>query len=198
MLIRILTPMESVFSALPLVFTLILFTSFIKVATGLNILRIGLGLHGVGLGLIVTIIALPLALLPVQKELQQVDFSGRVATQPSSISSAEVIKALSPFIERNTTPSATETITKLSGSVEPNVITKVSAFILSDLTVALKAACMMLIPFVIVDLFIAYLIALLGITQLPVALVSIPLKLLLFLSVNGWSLVFQKLLGGNF
>ena len=190
--------MEALFSALPLVFVLVLFTSFIKVATGLNILRIGLGLNGAGLGLIVTIVSLPLALLPVQKELQEVNFSSRLASQPSSISSTEVVKVLSPFIERNTTPSAKATISKLSGGVEPNLVTNVSAFILSDLTVALKAACMMLIPFVVVDLFIAYLIALLGIANLQVTLVSVPLKLLLFLSVSGWDLVFQKLLGVNF
>ena len=54
---------------------------------------------------------------------------------------------------------------------------------------------MLLIPFVALDLLVAHLLALIGMQQLGVQVVSMPLKLLLFLTVNGWGLFASKVLG---
>lgn len=71
----------------------------------------------------------------------------------------------------------------------------VPVFIVSELKRALLIGCAVLIPFVVVDLLVAHVLTLLGVTTLSAAVVSLPLKLLLFLAVDGWTLLVTKLLG---
>ncbi len=57
-------------------------------------------------------------------------------------------------------------------------------------------AVLVLVPFVAVDLVVAQAIALWGITSQPQALVTLPLKLLLFLAADGWDVVVVGLVEG--
>ena len=65
----------------------------------------------------------------------------------------------------------------------------------SQLKEAFYLGLIFLIPFVVVDLVVTNVMMLLGITQLSAVLVSLPIKLLLFVSIDGWMLVSQRLLG---
>jgi len=49
------------------------------------------------------------------------------------------------------------------------------------------------LPFVVIDIVVASVLMSLGMFMLPPAMISLPLKLLLFVLVDGWSLVMQNL-----
>jgi flagellar biosynthetic protein FliP len=52
----------------------------------------------------------------------------------------------------------------------------------------------MLLPFLVLDLLVATLVVGTGLVMLPPSLVSLPLKLLVFVAADGWSLVVRTLL----
>jgi len=54
---------------------------------------------------------------------------------------------------------------------------------------------MVILPFLVIDLVVAAVLTALGMIMLPPQLVSLPLKLLLFVAVDGWHLLVGSLLG---
>jgi flagellar biosynthesis protein FliP len=72
--------------------------------------------------------------------------------------------------------------------------TLVPAFVLSELKAAFTIAFVVFIPFLIVDLITASTLMSMGMMMLPPVLVSLPFKLLLFVMVDGWTLVTRTLL----
>jgi flagellar biosynthetic protein FliP len=69
----------------------------------------------------------------------------------------------------------------------------IPAFIISELKTAFEIGVYIFIPFVIVDLVVSTVLMSLGMMMVPPTLISLPLKLLLFVLANGWSLVVQSL-----
>ncbi|QZA33513.1 flagellar type III secretion system pore protein FliP [Hydrogenibacillus sp. N12] len=70
----------------------------------------------------------------------------------------------------------------------------VPAFVVSELTTAFKMGFYLYLPFVVIDLVVASLLMGMGMMMLPPVMVSLPFKVLLFLLVDGWSLVVETLL----
>ena len=68
------------------------------------------------------------------------------------------------------------------------------AFMISELKVAFLIGLQVLLPFLILDIVVASLCNTMGLIMLPPAVVSLPLKLLLFVMVDGWNLVVAMLL----
>jgi flagellar biosynthetic protein FliP len=68
------------------------------------------------------------------------------------------------------------------------------AFLVSELETAFTIGFRMLLPFLVLDLLVATLVVGTGLVMLPPSLVSLPLKLLVFVSADGWSLVVRTLL----
>ena len=87
-----------------------------------------------------------------------------------------------------------------SGDVRPDtpedipMTTLIPAFILSELKAAFIIAFVIFVPFLIVDLITASTLMSMGMMMLPPVLVSLPFKLLLFVLVDGWTLVIRSLL----
>ena len=73
-------------------------------------------------------------------------------------------------------------------------LTLVTAFAISQLTSAFQIALAIYIPFLVIDLVVASILMSLGMMMLPPTVVSLPLKLLLFVAVNGWGMVVGSLL----
>ncbi|MFM7843674.1 MAG: flagellar type III secretion system pore protein FliP [Planctomycetota bacterium] len=71
------------------------------------------------------------------------------------------------------------------------------AFLLSELKVAFVIGFQIYLPFLVVDLVVAAVTTALGMVMLPPAMISLPLKLLLFVLLNGWHLVVGMLLQSN-
>jgi len=69
----------------------------------------------------------------------------------------------------------------------------VPAFILSELKTAFQMGFVLYLPFVIIDLIISTALISMGMLVLPPILISLPLKVLVFVLVDGWRLVVQEL-----
>ncbi len=69
----------------------------------------------------------------------------------------------------------------------------IPAFILHEMTVAFKMGILIFIPFMIIDMVVASVLMSMGMIMLPPVLISLPFKIILFVLVNGWSLVVQQL-----
>jgi flagellar biosynthetic protein FliP len=72
----------------------------------------------------------------------------------------------------------------------------VPAFTISELKTACQMGFMLYLPFLIIDLVVATTLMSMGMMMLPPVMISLPLKILLFVMVDGWHLVVQSLLAG--
>ncbi len=70
------------------------------------------------------------------------------------------------------------------------------AFLVSELETAFKLGVRLLIPFLLIDLVVATLVVSSGLVMLPPTIVSFPLKILVFVMADGWTLVVTSLLNG--
>ena len=70
------------------------------------------------------------------------------------------------------------------------------AFVLSELKTAFQLGFLLFLPFLLVDLVVSAVLVSMGMIMLPPTLVSLPLKILIFVLVDGWSLVVGQLLAG--
>ena len=68
------------------------------------------------------------------------------------------------------------------------------AFVVSELTTAFQMGVLVLLPFLVIDLAVAAVLMAMGMMMVPPASISLPLKLLLFVVVDGWHLLVGSLL----
>ena len=83
--------------------------------------------------------------------------------------------------------------TKLNRPQDAAFTVVVPAFILSEIKTAFQMGFVLFLPFVIIDLVISSILVSMGMFTLPPIVISTPLKLLLFVMVDGWNLVVSSL-----
>jgi flagellar biosynthetic protein FliP len=71
----------------------------------------------------------------------------------------------------------------------------IPAFVLGELKVAFMIGLRIFLPFVIIDMLVAAVLVSMGMLMLPPVLIAMPLKLLMFVLADGWSLVAGTLVG---
>ncbi len=69
----------------------------------------------------------------------------------------------------------------------------IPAFIISEFRTAFEIGCLLFIPFLLMDLVIASVLLSAGMMMLPPMMISLPLKLILFILVDGWGLLAESL-----
>ena len=74
----------------------------------------------------------------------------------------------------------------------------VPAYVISELRIAFQIGFMIFLPFLIVDLVVASVLMGMGMMMLPPIMVSLPLKLLLFILSDGWYLIVESVVRGYF
>lgn len=74
------------------------------------------------------------------------------------------------------------------------VVTAIAAFVLSEIKKGFTLAFFLLIPFFVIDLVVANLLVAMGLTMMSPVIVSLPIKLLLFVSSDGWLLLARNLI----
>ena len=72
-------------------------------------------------------------------------------------------------------------------------MTLVPAFMLSELKRAFQMGFMVFVPFLVIDMVVASVLMSMGMMMLPPVIISLPFKLLLFVLVDGWSLIVGSL-----
>ncbi len=70
----------------------------------------------------------------------------------------------------------------------------VPAYILSELKAGFQIGAALYLPFLVVDMVVAAITTSVGMFQLPPVVISTPLKILLFVMVDGWNLLVGSLL----
>jgi len=79
-------------------------------------------------------------------------------------------------------------------SAKPGVDTLIPGFILSELNSGFKMGFSILLPFLVLDLIVANLLVGLGLSMVSPTLMAFPLKVILFLTVDGWMLITKALI----
>jgi len=192
-----------VLTLLPALF--LLMTSFTRILIVLSFLRSALGTQSAPPTQLLVALAVLLTGVVMHPVL---DETNRVALQPyfnGQIQQGEAYKlAVAPFrafMLRNVREQDLSTFVRLSGvdhvasEDDVPIVTLVSAFVVSELRTAFQMGFVLYLPFVVVDVIVASVLMSLGMFMLPPVMVSMPLKLLLFVLADGWTLVVQNLVG---
>lgn len=80
-------------------------------------------------------------------------------------------------------------------SIQPtDVLIVVPSFFISEMQSALELGAIIFIPFLIIDMVVANTLMALGMIMVPPTSIALPIKLMFFVGVNGWSLIVDRLL----
>src|SRR5262245_56486822 len=185
-------------------------TAFLKISIVLFIVRNALGLQQSPPGLVLYGIALILTLY-VTTPLAA-DIYGRLSAQPPDLRSAagltETARAVRTPVradlmrfthesERKFFMSATTRVWPESARADlkdDDLIVLMPAFISSELTRAFEIGFLIYLPFLIIDLVVSNVLMAMGMIMVSPTLISVPLKLLLFVAVEGWSRLLHGLI----
>ena len=178
-------------------------TSFTRFVIVLSLLRQALGLQQGLPNRIVTGVALILTLLVMRPVGQQIWNEAFVPFDQDKIGLELALKTaevpLSRFMLAQTNKAALAQISHLAGETavakpEDHAFTvKLAAFVLSELKTAFQIGCMLFIPFIVIDLVVSSVLMAMGMMMLSPLVISLPLKLLLFVLVDGWTLTVNTL-----
>jgi len=96
-------------------------------------------------------------------------------------------KELNMFMEMSATPLVVEKAEDLPLTVV------LPAFMLSELKTGFQMGLMILLPFLVIDMVVSSILMALGMMMLPPPIVALPLKIMIFVLVDGWSLIVRSL-----
>ena len=111
-----------------------------------------------------------------------------------------IIQPFRKFMLKHTREEDLGLFIKLSGANKPRTIDDVStmtiipAYTISELKIAFQIGFLLFIPFLVLDMIIASTLMSLGMFLLPPQLISLPIKILLFILVDGWNLLITSLM----
>jgi flagellar biosynthetic protein FliP len=178
-------------------------TSFTRFVIVLSLLRQALGLQQGLPNRIVTGVALILTLLVMRPVGDAIWERAFVPYDQDKIGLQEALRIaeepLSRFMLAQTNKAALAQISQLSGEkpvAKPQdhaFTVKLAAFVLSELKTAFQIGCMLFIPFLVIDLVVSSVLMAMGMMMLSPLVISLPLKLLLFVLVDGWTLTVTTL-----
>jgi flagellar biosynthetic protein FliP len=184
---------------------LLAFTAFTRIAVVLFLLRQGLGSHTAppnlvltGLAVLLTIFVMSPALKTIDKEAYQPYLAGAMDFNEAAETAAQPLKT---FMLRQTRAEDLSLFIGDDKTIDPKEAESVPlaalapAFLTSELKTAFQIGFMVVLPFLVIDLVVAAVLTALGMIMLPPQLVSLPLKLLLFVTVDGWHLLIGSLIG---
>ena len=185
---------------------LIMMTSFTRIVIVLGFLRQAMGTQQMpptqimsGLALFLTMFVMRPTWVQINETAVQPYMRSEI-TQPEAFTRA--LKPIRTFMFRQTGKDELLTMVKLSDAPQPAnpdevaTLTLIPAFVISELQTAFKLAFLVYMPFVIIDLVVASSLMSVGVMMLPPMMISLPLKLLLFVLSDGWNLLVTSLVTG--
>lgn len=153
----------------------------------------------IGLSLFLTMFVMAPVFSRVNTEALQPMLAGEV-TQTEAVTRALV--PMREFMLKHTRERDLALFLRLSGSPRPRTAADVPtsalvpAYMISELKTAFQIGFVLFIPFLIIDMAASSVLLSMGMMQLPPVVVSTPLKLLLFVMVDGWYLIVGSLVKG--
>jgi flagellar biosynthetic protein FliP len=193
-------------SALSLIpVALIAMTSFTRIVIVLSMLRSALGLQQTPPNVVLITLSLFLTVFSMFPVLQAAKVDGldplMAGSKSTEVALSDAFVPFKRFMIGQTRESDLRAVVGMAGAAQPHGMDEVQAFhlipafMLSELRTAFQIGFVIFLPFLLIDLVVAAILMALGMIMVPPATVSLPLKLLLFLLINGWVLVAQAVLG---
>jgi flagellar biosynthesis protein FliP len=184
---------------------LLLCTSFTKIVVVLSLTRSALGTPSIPPNQVLVGLALFLSLFIMGPVVDQINERAIQPYTDGKLSATAAYRAgsapLQDFMLKHTRDEELALMTKAAGQPLPDdrtdveLRTLVPAFVLSELRAAFIIGFVIFIPFLVIDIVVSAILMSLGMVMLPPSLVSLPFKLLLFVLVDGWSLIITTLIG---
>jgi flagellar biosynthetic protein FliP len=184
---------------------LVCVTSFLRIIIVLSMLRHAIGMPEtppnpvlIGLALFLTLFTMAPALTQVNEQAFQPFMNGTMGMEAAYTKGAAPLRE---FMVRQTREPDLALMIELSKAKPPQGLDDVSnvqlipAFMLSELRAAFQIGFVIFLPFLLIDLIVSSVLMALGMMMMPPTSVSLPLKILMFILVDGWSLVLKALVG---
>jgi flagellar biosynthetic protein FliP len=178
-------------------------TSFTRIVVVLSFMRQAVGSQNVpptqvilALSLLLTVVVMSPVATIVHREAI-VPYTEKRIDEAAAWDAARV--PITEFLLRQTRPEDLKLFYDLSHTPEPASANDVSihlavpAFMISELRTGFEMGFLLFLPFALIDLIVASLLTAMGMMMLPPTTLSTPLKLLLFVAVDGWALLTRSL-----
>ncbi|MCA9600102.1 MAG: flagellar type III secretion system pore protein FliP [Myxococcales bacterium] len=178
-------------------------TSFVRTVVVLSFVRQGIGTQTppsqviIGLSLFLTLFTMA----PVFDEMKRVAYDPYQAGAITEVQALErAVEPLESFMLRQTREADLQLFYDVTNEPLPQsakdvpLTFAIPAFVISELTTAFQMGVIVLLPFLVVDLAVSSLLMSMGMMMVPPTTLSLPIKLLLFVLVDGWNLLAGSLL----
>jgi flagellar biosynthetic protein FliP len=182
---------------------LIMMTSFVRVVVVLSFLKSGLALQQpsnqimLSLALFITFFIMAPTFNTIKKEALDPMQAGQITTQVALDRSLGTMKGfmlkytrpkdLALFMSMSNPPVTANSAQDLSASIV------IPAYMLSELKTGFQMGMLVLLPFLVIDMVVASILMSMGMMMLPPPIVSLPLKVMVFVLVDGWTLVVHSI-----
>lgn len=185
---------------------LIAMTSFVRIVIVLAMIRHGLGMPEtppntvlISLAIFLTAFAMLPTFEAINRDALQPFLAGEQSVEQAMDAGSAPIK---DFMLRQVSDADIETVYAISNTPLPDrpedveLLRLAPAFMLNELRVAFQIGFVVLLPFLLIDLVVASILLSLGMLMVPPTTLSLPIKVLMFVLIDGWSLVLEGVLGG--
>jgi flagellar biosynthesis protein FliP len=183
---------------------LIMVTSFTRFIVALSFLRSGLGLQSAPANLILISLALFMTFFVMAPPFDQAWQKGLKPLMDNQISQQDALAAVSePFREfmlsqvREKDMALFEGLSKgrfeVAGRSKADLRLLIPAFMISELRRGFEIGFLIVLPFLVIDMIVATLTMSMGMMMLPPSVISLPVKILFFVLIDGWNLLIGSL-----
>lgn len=184
---------------------LVAMTAFTRIVIVLSMLRHALGMPETPPNVVVIGLALFLTLftmLPVVNEINEIAVAPYLADKiPVQEAAQKALAPLREFMLRQTREQDLSLMMELAKAPPPKTVEEVQlahlvpAFMLSELRTAFQIGFVIFLPFLLVDLIVSSVLMSMGMLMVPPIVISLPIKVMMFVLIDGWSLVVRSLAG---
>jgi flagellar biosynthetic protein FliP len=184
---------------------LVCMTSFIRIVIVLAMVRHAFGMPETPPNIVLVSLALFLTAFTMSPTITVLNdtavkplLAGRISVERAMETGGAPLR---DFMLSQTRDSDIESIYAISKTPLPNrpeqveLLKLAPAFILNELRVAFTIGFVILLPFLLIDLVVSAILLSLGMMMVPPATISLPIKLLMFVLIDGWRLVLEGVLG---
>jgi flagellar biosynthetic protein FliP len=182
---------------------LIAMTSFTRCVIVLAMLRQAIGLQDAPPNTVLISLALFLTLFTMSPVVEQINASAYQPFTAGRIGVDEALRRgtapLRDFMVRQTREQDLALLVDISKAEPPRTLEDVSmvqlvpAYMLSELKTAFQIGFVIFLPFLLLDLIISAVLMSMGMLMVPPVVISLPLKILMFVLIDGWNLVVKSL-----
>ena len=180
----------------------VLMTSFTRIIIVLGFVRTALGVHQAPSNQLIVGLALVITFFVMQPVFNEVNSNALQPLFDKSITTAEALengsKPLRDFMLKQTKIDDVEFFLDLANmgptaSSELPMRVVVPSFVMSEIRTAFQMGFLIFLPFILIDFLVGTTLMAMGMMMMPPIVISLPFKLLLFVLVDGWTLVIKSL-----